>query len=155
MFKSHETCQFTISPPPWRMGMRRIVRTVADDGGERLRLHGPADEAAWIAELREAAREFIADDKIVLSAVRLHVSCFFPRPKRHYFGRRPETKRLRRDAPKGVARGPAIDAIARAAVDALDGIAWAHRAQVAKIEVDKFYTEKADGETCITLTWTP
>lgn len=82
-----------------------------------LRLRGPADESAWIAELRESADEMRGVEQLQ-SAVRVSIDCFFVRPKRHFFGRRPETKRLRASAPKHVDRGPATDAIGRAVLSA-------------------------------------
>lgn len=121
--------------PEGQGSMRAFVR-----GGHASVVHSsPRSLLAWRADIAQCAREAIGTAPMIEGPVQVHLFFRLPRPKAHYTARGV----LRLDAPTYAPTTPDIDKLARAALDALTGVAFADDKQVVDLVAKKHYEESA------------
>lgn len=119
-----------ISGEPQAQGSKRIF-------GGRLVESNDRTLRPWRATIAGEARARLGrEEPIRDAALRVTLGFMFQRPKSHY-GTGRNAGELKRNAPAYKSTKPDVDKLARAALDALTGIAYADDAQVATLVVWK------------------
>lgn len=128
------TVSFTVPGPPVGKGRPRF----SEQSG-RVRTYTPEETARYERAVRAAYRQSCGDAFFARGTpVIAGIIAFFPIPKRE---KKAERERMRTSlvyAPKK----PDCDNIAKAILDALNGIAYADDAQIAALHVSKFYDDE-------------
>lgn len=111
---------FVTRPKPGSGKTPRAV--VVDDNRDTL--------LVWMDRVRQAAREAMGGQPLLMGPLALSVWFEFARPKKHFYETRARKGQLRDDAPACHDKKPDMDKLIRAVKDALTRTVWVDDCQV-------------------------
>ena len=105
--------------------------------GKFVQTYTPAKTKAYEEEIRDAAKQAMGVSEPLAGAVKVYVMCAYPMPKS--MSKADRAKALLGDLKP--TKKPDLDNVAKAHLDALNGVIYIDDAQIVRLQVSKVYGE--------------
>jgi len=140
--ETKQTYTFTVMGRPRPQGRPRAVRF-----GRHARVHPDPKDSVNQEHIAVIAQQHRPETP-ARGPVWVTIACYFPRPKSHY-GTGRNSGKLKYKAPFYYKSRPDCDNLAKAVLDAINGVYFVDDAQVCKLMVTKYYDERPRTEVTV------